>query len=112
MKPADASSRHEELTNGELRAAIARLSPSDRAVLVLFYLEELSGEQVAEALGVRVDAVHVHEGAWLDGRVLVVRPQRLQRLGVEPVEGCLDHVAVATRLDLVNHVNDRIVQLQ
>lgn len=49
----------EEPDLDELRAALAKLKGPDRAVLVLFYLEELSGEQVAEALGVRLEAVHV-----------------------------------------------------
>jgi RNA polymerase sigma-70 factor (ECF subfamily) len=49
----------EESDLGELRIALAKLKRPDRAVLVLFYLEELSGEQVAEALGVRLETVHV-----------------------------------------------------
>ena len=43
----------------ELKSALNRLRPNDRTLLVLFYLEELSGEEVAEALNIRVDAVHV-----------------------------------------------------
>ena len=45
--------------SSDLRIALARLRAADRAVLVLYYLEELSGEQVAETLGVRIETVHV-----------------------------------------------------
>lgn len=49
----------EESDLDQLRTALAKLKRPDRAVLVLFYLEELSGEQVAQALGVRLETVHV-----------------------------------------------------
>jgi RNA polymerase sigma-70 factor (ECF subfamily) len=45
--------------SGELRIALAKLGRADRAVLVLYYLEELSGEQVADAMDVRIETVHV-----------------------------------------------------
>ena len=43
----------------ELRFAMMRLKSADRAVLVLYYLEELSGDEVADLLGVRVESVHM-----------------------------------------------------
>ncbi len=42
-----------------LRHAMAKLNNTDRAVLVLYYLEELGGEEVAELMNVRVDTVHM-----------------------------------------------------
>ncbi len=39
--------------------ALAKLRNEDRTVLVLYYLEELSGDEVAEALGVRLETMHV-----------------------------------------------------
>ncbi len=44
---------------GALRIALARLKTADRAVFVLYYLEDMSGEQVAEALGARIETIHV-----------------------------------------------------
>lgn len=41
-----------------LAAALAKLRQADRTVLVLFYMEELSGEEVAGSLGIGVGAVH------------------------------------------------------
>jgi RNA polymerase sigma-70 factor (ECF subfamily) len=42
-----------------VRSALARLSAPDRTVLVLFYLEEMSGDDVANALKISLSAVHV-----------------------------------------------------
>lgn len=41
------------------RSALQRLNAQDRSVLVLFYLEELSGDEIASMTNVRVDTVHV-----------------------------------------------------
>lgn len=43
----------------ELRSALGRLSQPDRTALVLFYLEEMSGAQVAKSLGIRPETLHV-----------------------------------------------------
>lgn len=43
----------------DLQCAMAKLSHPDRTVLVLYYLEELAGEEVAELMGVRVETVHM-----------------------------------------------------
>ena len=43
----------------ELRQAMDELSPEDRLVLVLYYLEEMPGDRVAEILKMRPDAVYV-----------------------------------------------------
>jgi RNA polymerase sigma-70 factor (ECF subfamily) len=45
------------LLAGLVRSALARLSPADRQVLELCYFEQLSYEQIAERLGVTVQAV-------------------------------------------------------
>lgn len=42
-----------------VQRALSQLKSSDRAVLVLFYLEQLSGDQVARALDVRPETVHM-----------------------------------------------------
>ncbi|MAT72133.1 MAG: hypothetical protein CMJ58_21715 [Planctomycetaceae bacterium] len=41
-----------------LAAALAKLRQADRSVLVLYYMEELTGEEVAAALGIQVGALH------------------------------------------------------
>ena len=43
----------------ELQLALRRLSELDRTALVLFYLEEMPGDQVAEVLNVRPETLHV-----------------------------------------------------
>ena len=49
-----------KIENLELtRAALQRMNARDRTVLVLFYLEELSGDEIASMTNVRVDTVHV-----------------------------------------------------
>ena len=42
-----------------LHNALAQLKPADREVLVLYYLEELDGEQTAAAMGISSSAVHM-----------------------------------------------------
>ncbi len=42
-----------------VREALAKLRNDDRTVLVLYYLEELNGSEVAELLGIRLDTFHV-----------------------------------------------------
>ena len=51
----NAASRHE--LEGEIQAAITRLSPKMRAITVLRYLESLSYEEISEALGVSLGTV-------------------------------------------------------
>jgi RNA polymerase sigma-70 factor (ECF subfamily) len=41
------------------RAALQKLNQQDRTVLVLFYLEELTGDEIAQLTGVKVETVHV-----------------------------------------------------
>ena len=53
--PMNAASRHE--LEGEIQAAITRLSPKMRAITVLRYLESLSYEEISEALGVSLGTV-------------------------------------------------------
>jgi RNA polymerase sigma-70 factor (ECF subfamily) len=43
----------------ELEVAIGRLNAEDRLVLVMFYLEELPGDEVAEILAVKPETLHV-----------------------------------------------------
>jgi RNA polymerase sigma-70 factor (ECF subfamily) len=62
--PADqliAAERH-----AHLRAALLELSESDREILVLRHLEELSNSEIAEILGIRVDAVRARHTRALD----------------------------------------------
>jgi RNA polymerase sigma-70 factor (ECF subfamily) len=42
-----------------MRDALRQLSANDRAVLVLYYLEEMSGEEVASSLGIKAKSLHV-----------------------------------------------------
>ena len=53
--PASAASRHE--LEAEIQRAITRLSPKMRAITVLRYLESLSYEEIAEALGISLGTV-------------------------------------------------------
>ncbi|GGS88980.1 SigE family RNA polymerase sigma factor [Streptomyces chromofuscus] len=48
-----------------VRAALARLTPKQRAVLVLRYWEDLSVEATAELLGMRVNTVKSHAARGL-----------------------------------------------
>ena len=50
--------RNNELED-EVALAMAKLSADDRGVLVLYYMENLSGQEIAETIGIRMDAVHV-----------------------------------------------------
>ena len=43
----------------ELRKALEQLKPDDRAAIVLFYMEEMPGDEVARALGIRLETLHV-----------------------------------------------------
>jgi len=45
-----------ETADPKIQAVLGRLSPSDRALLVLFYWEELSLQDIAESLGCNVNA--------------------------------------------------------
>ncbi|MCA9216026.1 MAG: sigma-70 family RNA polymerase sigma factor [Planctomycetales bacterium] len=50
----------ERIENSELtKTALTKLNALDRSVLVLFYLEELTGEQIAEITNAKVETVHV-----------------------------------------------------
>lgn len=42
-----------------MQEALKQLSVNERSVIVLFYLEEMTGDEVAETLGIKIDAVHV-----------------------------------------------------
>ena len=42
----------------KLRVALAQLRPRDREVLILKYIEQLSGQEIAAVLGINVDAVY------------------------------------------------------
>ena len=42
-----------------MEIALAKLSPSDRLLLVLYYLEEMSGDEVASSMGVKLETLHV-----------------------------------------------------
>jgi len=56
--PADGSSIDDE-TSRQVRAAVASLPRIDREVIVLFYLEEQSVEQMSQTLGASRNAVEV-----------------------------------------------------
>ena len=45
--------------SSDLESALATLQRDDRMVLVLYYLEEMTGSQVADVMGIRVEAVHM-----------------------------------------------------
>ncbi|MEZ6134924.1 MAG: RNA polymerase sigma factor [Pirellulaceae bacterium] len=49
----------QEHNNEPLHIAIRQLSESDRLMIVLFHLEELPGEQVAELMGMKLANLHV-----------------------------------------------------
>jgi RNA polymerase sigma-70 factor (sigma-E family) len=53
-RPASSSDPHEHL---DLRAALARLAPRQRAVIVLRYYEDLTERETAETLGISVGTV-------------------------------------------------------
>ncbi|MCA9259813.1 MAG: sigma-70 family RNA polymerase sigma factor [Planctomycetales bacterium] len=57
LNASNPTSRNEPLER--LQEALARIGSQDREVIVLFYLEQLSGEEVAEALNTSVAAVHM-----------------------------------------------------
>src|SRR5439155_22565197 len=44
-------------TTARVRAAVQSLRPRDREVIVLFYLEELAGADIADLLGISTGAV-------------------------------------------------------
>ncbi len=50
---------HHEQDNTELRRALEKLSQADRTALVLFYLEELPGDEVATLLKIKPETLHV-----------------------------------------------------
>ena len=45
--------------NEELRQEIGKLGHKDRTILVLYYLEEMPGEEVAQMLNVKLETMHV-----------------------------------------------------
>jgi RNA polymerase sigma-70 factor (ECF subfamily) len=45
-----------DTTDPRIQAILARLAPTDRALLVLFYWEELSLQEIADSLGCNVNA--------------------------------------------------------
>jgi len=45
-----------DTTDPKIQACLARLAPADRALLVLFYWEELSLQEIADSLGTNVNA--------------------------------------------------------
>lgn len=54
-----AKTTQDDIPSSLLRTALSRLGNEDRMVLALYYLEELSGGDVAELLGIQVSTVHV-----------------------------------------------------
>ncbi len=46
-------------TNQRVRDAVAKLPATDREVIVLFYLEELSGAQISKIIGVKENVINV-----------------------------------------------------
>jgi len=56
----DAPAPHDHLLAGRLEALLGRLSPAQRAVVTLFYLEERRVEDVAAALGMPGNTVKTH----------------------------------------------------
>jgi RNA polymerase sigma-70 factor (sigma-E family) len=67
-----------------VRAALARLGPRQRAVLVLRYFEDLSESQTAEVLGIRVGTVksQVRDGL---ARLRVLAPELARDLDPEVI---------------------------
>ncbi|WP_431959183.1 SigE family RNA polymerase sigma factor [Actinacidiphila sp. bgisy160] len=63
--PESASPPADSDTGLMVRAALARLTPKQRAVLVLRYWEDLSVEATAELLGMRVNTVKSHTARGL-----------------------------------------------
>jgi RNA polymerase sigma-70 factor (ECF subfamily) len=54
-----AASGSDRLKEQRVRQAVLRLKPEFRAVVVLFYFEQLSYAEIAEALGVTLDQVRI-----------------------------------------------------
>lgn len=53
---AGAAPEETDTSDPRVQAALARLAPADRALLVLFYWEELSLQEIADSLGCNVNA--------------------------------------------------------
>ncbi|MEL7496815.1 MAG: RNA polymerase sigma factor [Planctomycetota bacterium] len=53
------SENQSEPENEALRMALAKLHADDRTAVVLFYLEEWPGQEVADSLGIRAETLHV-----------------------------------------------------
>jgi len=51
-----AATEEPDTTDPRVQATLAHLTPNDRALLVLFYWEELSLQEIAESLGCNVNA--------------------------------------------------------
>jgi RNA polymerase sigma-70 factor (sigma-E family) len=74
---AGAGGSDDALTHDELWRAVTTLPPRQRAVLVLRYYEDLSEQQIAEALGCRPGTVKSQASAALASlRTRVDRPMR------------------------------------
>lgn len=58
-KPEGAKSSYQVDVDDQVRSALQMLTVDDRTVLVLYYLEEMSGEEVAQHLQITARAVHV-----------------------------------------------------
>ena len=55
----ESKSRHDIDLDDQVQMALAKLSGDDRTILVLYYLEEMNGDDVASILNISLDAVHV-----------------------------------------------------
>jgi RNA polymerase sigma-70 factor (ECF subfamily) len=53
---AKAAPEQPDTSDPKIQAAMARLAPADRALLILFYWEELSLQEIADSLGCNVNA--------------------------------------------------------
>lgn len=82
--PETATSGADATDREALRRALAELSPRQRAVVVLRFFEDLTEQQTADALGIRLGTVKSH------GRDALAR---LRDLLPDAVEGPLDTVA-------------------
>lgn len=49
----------EEHHHGALQKALAKLRPNDRTMLVLFYFENIPGNEIAKLLSISTEALHV-----------------------------------------------------
>ena len=59
-QPSERQSTNENDGQDEkLTSSLQKLSQADRTVLVLFYLEEMPGEEVAETLNIKLETLHV-----------------------------------------------------